>query len=180
MKILNIATYKFIPLTNLETLRDSFRQQCLCLNIKGTILLSKEGINISLSGLSENINQFKLFLKTDERFTDFSFRESYSDSISFKRLKVKIKKEIITMNHSGIHPEQTRAPHVSPEVLKQWLYEKRDMLLLDTRNDFEVQYGTFNGAVHLHLQHFSEFPSVIKSLPCDKPIVMFCTGGIRC
>src|SRR3990167_7188118 len=180
MKILNIATYKFITLTGLEVCRESFYQQCQLLALKGTILLGEEGINLNLSGLAENINAFKKYLNEDRRFSDLSFRESYSETISFKRLKVKIKKEIITINHPGIHPEQTRAPSVSPEMLKRWLDEKREVMLLDTRNDFEINHGTFQGAVNLHLQHFSEFPAAMKSLPADKPIVMFCTGGIRC
>lgn len=180
MTILNIATYQFITLTGLHTLRERFFQQCQLLALKGTILLSEEGINLSLSGPIENINQFKLFLKSDERFADFEFRESYSDTLSFKRLKVKIKKEMITMNYPDLSPEQNRAPTISPELLKQWLDEKRDVMLLDTRNDFEVKYGTFAGAVHLKLKNFSEFPSAIKSLYSNQPIVMFCTGGIRC
>ncbi len=116
----------------------------------------------------------------DERFADLSFRESFSQSISFKRLKVKIKKEIITMNQPGIHPEQARAPSISPQELKQWLDEKREVILLDTRNEFEVNYGSFNSAMHLGLKNFSEFPDAVKTLKCDKPVVMFCTGGIRC
>ena len=180
MQILNIAAYKLHILSELEILRENLLKQCQQFMLKGTILLSEEGINLNLSGWIENINAFKTYLVKDNCFADLSFRESYSDTISFKRLKVRIKKEIITMNYPGIHPEKTRAPSIMPEKLKQWLDEKRDLVLLDTRNEFEISFGTFNNAVNLHLQHFSEFPLAIKSLQCEKPIVMFCTGGIRC
>ena len=180
--MLNIATYKFLPLTD-EILLDLHRQLlmlCERLMLKGSILLSKEGININLSGEIASVRQFQHDLLQDERFADLSFRESFSQSISFKRLKVKIKKEIITMNQPGIHPEQARAPSISPQELKQWLDEKREVILLDTRNEFEVNYGSFNSAMHLGLKNFSEFPDAVKTLKCDKPVVMFCTGGIRC
>ncbi|OGT42714.1 MAG: hypothetical protein A3F42_06220 [Gammaproteobacteria bacterium RIFCSPHIGHO2_12_FULL_37_34] len=180
MKILHIAAYKFITLTKLEMLREELFKQCQLFALTGTILLSKEGMNLNLSGLVENINQFKFFLQQDTRFADLSFRENYSHTISFKRLKIKIKKEIITMHRPAIHPELARAPSLAPETLKEWLDEKRDVMLLDTRNAFEINFGTFQGAVHLNLQHFSEFPSAIQSLQHHQPVVTFCTGGIRC
>lgn len=180
MKILNIATYKFTSLFELDELRDKLFKQCESLALKGTILLSVEGININLSGLETDIREFQAFLNAIENFADLTYRESYSEKISFKRLKVKIKKEIITMNQPHIHPEKVRAASILPNTLKEWLDEKKEILLLDVRNDFEIDHGTFQGAVNLHLENFSQFPEAIKSLNTDKPIVMFCTGGIRC
>lgn len=180
MRILNIASYKFITLTALPVLRETFIELCAVLSLKGTILLSEEGINLALSGSEQQITTFKDFLKKDPRFSDMTFRESFSETISFKRMKVKIKKEIITMKRDEVQPVSGRAPHVTPQELKQWLDENRDIVLLDTRNDYEMEYGTFKNALNLKLEDFSEFPEKTQSLSKEKPIVMFCTGGIRC
>lgn len=180
MKIENIAGYKFISLCELDTLRDAFFSFCQTLTLKGTILLSPEGINIFLAGTPENIAAFRARLASDERFSDMSFRLSYSDTQPFQRLKVKIKKEIITMRRAEIKPTEKRAPSISPTEFKQWLDEHRDITVLDTRNTFEVSYGTFENAVNLHLEDFSQFADAAKQVSRAKPIVMFCTGGIRC
>lgn len=179
MKILNIAGYKFINLSGLEKLRDALLENAHAL--KGTILLSPEGINISLAGEIHAVSTFTAYLRAYPDFADMTFRESYSDRIPFKRLKVKIKKEIITFRHPDIHPEKVRGPSILPETLKQWLDEKRDITMVDTRNDYEVEFGTFKDAVNLHIEDFCEFPdAAAKNLNKNKPIVMFCTGGIRC
>lgn len=178
MPILNIAGYKFISLSGLDTLRGVLLEKARAL--KGTILLSKEGINLSLAGEVPAVRAFTDFLTSDPRFHDMTFRESYSDNMPFKRFKIKLKKEIITMKQPDIHPETYRGPSVSPQLLKQWLDEKRDIIILDTRNDYEIRFGTFCNAVNLKMNDFSEFPESAKQLAKDKPIVMFCTGGIRC
>src|SRR3990167_9796036 len=152
---------------------------CKNLSLKGTILLSTEGIYLSLAGSLENIQNFKSTLKQNFHLSP-SFRESTSDTIPFKRLKVKLKKEIITLKEDHIHPEQEKAPYISPEIFKQWLDEKRDVIVLDTRNDYEIDFGTFENAVNLHLKHFNEFPLKSHHLEKNIPIVTFCTGGIRC
>lgn len=180
MSVLNIASYKFIPLDALMSLRASFQEKANDLQLKGTILLSGEGINLNLSGLPANANTFKQWLLTQEKFQDMSFRESYSQKIPFKKLKVAIKKEIITFRQPDIKPENQLAPAIEPETLKQWLDEKRDITLLDTRNDFEVSFGTFDHAVNLHIDEFTAFASAATMVEKKKPIVMFCTGGIRC
>lgn len=181
MQILSIAGYKFISLHDgLHTLRDHLFSLCNTLALKGTILLSTEGININLAGTPIHITSFKDQLKVDARFVDFSFHETYSTVPPFKRLKVKVKKEIITLNQPAASPLGARAPHLSPQELKQWLDEKREITLLDTRNDYEVRFGTFTGATHLQIPDFGEFPKVVDHVEKDKPIVMFCTGGIRC
>lgn len=180
MHMLNIAGYKFITLDNLKQLRQSLYEQCQALALKGTILLSIEGININLSGTQESITTFKENLKLDARFKDIHFQESLTEFLIFKRLKIKLKKEIITLRKKGINPAHTRAKTLAPIQLKQWLDEKRDVMLLDTRNEYETRFGTFMGAVSLSIDHFCQFPAAVDALPKEKPIVMFCTGGIRC
>ena len=180
MQILNIAGYKFILLDELSALRARFLAIGKEQQLRGTILLSTEGINLSLCATPDNIALFKQFLLSDARFRDITFRESVSTFQPFRRLKVKLKKEIITMRCTDIKPETEKAPCLSPEDFKKWLDEKRDVTLLDARNDYEVQFGTFEKAVNLRMHDFSEFPQAAEKLQRDKPIVMFCTGGIRC
>jgi UPF0176 protein len=179
LPILNIAGYRFTRLKNLAFLRDTFLHLCESNQLKGTILLSEEGINISMSGVKANVEAFIIALNSMDTFSDIPFHKTYSQEATFKRLKVKIKKEIITFRQPAID-SQKRAPSISPEALKQWLDENRDFTLLDTRNDYEIEYGTFEKAMNLHLKDFTDFPEKIKEVPKDKPIVMFCTGGIRC
>jgi UPF0176 protein len=148
--------------------------------VKGTILLSTEGINVSMAGEEAAIRAFQTFLKNDQRFADITFHETYSDQIPFKHFKVKLKKEIITFKQPDADPLQQRAPALSPQDFKKWLDENRDITILDTRNDYEVRFGTFKNAVNLHLADFSELADAMDDLPKEKPLVMFCTGGIRC
>ena len=175
-----MAGYKFVALTELESLQALLQAECSQLALKGTILLSGEGINVSLAGLPENITAFKTYLQANETLSDLKFHETYSSAQPFRTLKVKIKDEIITLRQPAVNPDTQRAPHVSPEEFKQWLDENREMTVLDTRNDYEVRFGTFKNAVNLHIDNFGEFPAAAEQLDRDKPIVMFCTGGIRC
>lgn len=177
MKILNIAGYKFTPLNNLIELRSELLS--FLLDLKGTILLSAEGININLAGPEIAVQNFLEKLK-QTAFHDIKFHQTYSDNIPFKFLKVKIKKEIITFRQPQVDAVKERAQAISPTELKEWLDNKKDFLLLDTRNEFEVAMGTFAGAVDLQLKDFGEFPQKSANLPANKAIVMFCTGGIRC
>lgn len=181
MQTLNIAGYRFIELHHLDVLRDSLQAQCETLDLKGTILLSPEGLNISLAGTRQAIVDFKAALTQDERFADMRFHHTYSSMQPFQVLRVKLKQEIITMRQDGVAPLQdNRAPDISPAELKRWLDEKRDITLLDTRNDYEYRFGSFIGAVNLHIHHFGELPEAVRDLDKNKPLVMFCTGGIRC
>lgn len=180
MRILNIAGYKFISLTDLASLQLSLSDITKSLSLKGTILLSLEGININLAGLPENIHDFLKFLKDDSRFSDMNFHESDSTEQPFKELKIKLKKEIITFRQPEANPATQRAPDISPAEFKQWLDEKRDITLIDTRNDYEIRFGTFKNAINLHLSDFSQLPDSVSQLDQNKPVVMFCTGGIRC
>jgi UPF0176 protein len=178
--ILTIAGYKFILLNDLEILRQRFLERCHVLALKGTILLSQEGININLAGTIQNMASFDTYLKTDSRFTDMTFHDTHSEIQPFQRLKVKLRKEIITLRKPEVNVTGARAPSIAPEEFNQWIEEERDITILDTRNDYEVRFGTFSHAVNLQLADFSEFPSAIEMIPKNKPVVMFCTGGIRC
>lgn len=182
MSIVNIAAYKFIPLNDLNSLRDDLKSHCLEWQLKGTILLSEEGINLMLAGQHESIDTLRNYLANDDRFADLYYKTSYSKEMTYNRMLVKIKKEIISMGVPNINPAEKPAPRISPEQLKQWLDEQRDIILLDTRNNYEVSLGTFDNAIDLNIKHFRHFPQAIAQaeLPKDKPIVTFCTGGIRC
>jgi UPF0176 protein len=151
------------------------------LQLRGTVLLSEEGINLNLSGTKAAIAEFQTFLLADIRFADMTFRTSFSSGQPFKFMKVKIRKEIITMRRPEVRAADARAQGLAPHELKKWLDENRDITILDTRNDYEVRFGTFKNATHFEIKDFSEFPAVAeKKLTPEKPIVMFCTGGIRC
>ncbi|MES3022419.1 MAG: sulfurtransferase [Pseudomonadota bacterium] len=184
----NIAAYKFITLDDLEAMRPLYQEQCKQLGLKGTILLTPEGINLFLSGPRACIDQFLAWLRSDARLADIEVKESYSEEQSHKRMLVKIKKEIITMRMPLIQPENGRAPAVEPTTLKRWLDQGHDddgkpVVMMETRNAFEVDVGTFNNTIDYRIEKFSEFPEVIEQHReelAGKTIVTFCTGGIRC
>ncbi|WP_442782531.1 sulfurtransferase [Collimonas fungivorans] len=184
----NIAAYKFITFIDAEQKRPEFLAICKQLQLKGTILLTPEGINLFLAGMREQIDQFLAWLRTDERFADLEVKESYSEKQPFTRMLVKLKAEIITMKHPLIKPELGRAPAVQAQTLKRWLDQGYDdngrpVVMLDTRNAFEVDVGTFENTIDYRIEKFSEFPAVIaahKDELADKTVVTFCTGGIRC
>lgn len=178
MKILNIAGYKFTHLSGLNELRSELLR--LLQAVRGTVLLSQEGININLAGAEEDIRAFQTQLDQLPFLKGIRFHQTFSEKIPYKFLKVKIKKEIITFRQPNVDVLKQRAKGISPTELKNWLENNKDFILLDTRNEFEVAKGTFSGAIDLKLNDFGEFPEKASQLPPDKPIVMFCTGGIRC
>ncbi len=188
MQIINISAYKFVSLNDIETMRPEMRSRCEDLGLKGTILLAPEGINMFLAGPREAIDGFMAWLHADARFADIAPKESLSDHQPFKRMLVRAKKEIITMKRPLIRPEEGRAPSVRPVDLKRWLDqghddEGRPVVMLDTRNDFEVAVGTFDNVVEYNLAKFSEFPDMVEARKAEfagKTVVSFCTGGIRC
>lgn len=185
---LNISAYKFIPLPDAAALREILLARALDLQLKGTILLAEEGINLFLAGPGEAVRGFVTQLHTDPRFADISPKESWSNHQPFKKMLVKVKREIIRMDHPAIRPANGRAPAVSPATVKRWLDaghddEGRPVVTLDTRNDFEVDAGTFEGAIDWRIQKFTQFPQALldhKADLQDKTVVSFCTGGIRC
>jgi UPF0176 protein len=184
----NIAAYKFVTFDNTEQMRPLYQALCQELALKGTILLTPEGINMFVSGPRGQIDQFLAWVRSDARFADMPVKESYSEEQSHKRMLVKIKKEIITMRMPLIQPELGRAPAVEPVTLKRWLDQGHDdngkpVVMVDTRNAFEVDVGTFNNTIDYRIDKFTEFPDVIaanKEALADKTVVTFCTGGIRC
>jgi UPF0176 protein len=180
MHIDHIAGYKFTPLVDIEALQSIFIAKAESLLLKGTILLSSEGININLAGLPDQISAFRGWLQSDSRFADISYHETIAAEQPYRQLKVKIKNEIITLRQPEVNALADRAPAITPAELKAWLDEGRDITLLDTRNDYEVQFGTFDHAVNLHINDFGHFPAATSALDKEKPVVMFCTGGIRC
>lgn len=180
MRFLNIAGYKFITLQNLLQLRQQLLKICEQYHIKGTILLSTEGINISLAGAEEDLMLFLNFLANDKRFSDIRFHRSISANIPFRRLKVKLKKEIITFKQPSVEATLKRAQSISPELFKEWLDQNKELSILDTRNDYEIEYGTFQNAINLHISDFNHLPTALNAIDKKKPVVMFCTGGVRC
>lgn len=186
--IVNIAAYKFISFDDTRQKRAEFQSVCKDLDLKGTILLTPEGINFFLAGVRASINRFLAWLRSDARFADIEVKESFSDAQPFKRMLVKLKSEIITMKMPLIQPEKGRAPAVDAKTLKRWLDagvddDGKPVVMMDTRNAFEVDVGTFDNTLDYRIGKFSEFPEVVakhKDALADKTVVTFCTGGIRC
>ncbi len=186
--VLNISSYKFVPLPDAAALREVLLARAQALQLKGTILLAEEGINLFLAGPADDVRGFVSQLQQDPRFADIAPKESWSDTQPFKKMLVKVKGEIIRMNHPTIKPADGRAPSVAPATVKRWLDQGHDdngrpVVTLDTRNDFEVDEGTFDGAIDWRITKFTEFPDAFRAHLDDlkdKTVVSFCTGGIRC
>ncbi|CAB5672138.1 rhodanese superfamily protein [Delftia tsuruhatensis] len=186
--ILNISCYKFTPLHDAAALRDTLAERAQALALKGTILLAEEGINFFLAGPAEAVRGFVDQLRTDARFADLAPKESWSDAVPFRKMLVKVKREIIRMDHPTIRPAAGRAPSVTPATLRRWLEqghddEGREVVTLDTRNDFEVDAGAFRGTVDWRITKFTEFPPALRARKAElagKTVVSYCTGGIRC
>jgi UPF0176 protein len=183
MDILNVAAYRFVELDRLPQLRAAFKARGEELGLKGTILVAVEGINLFLAGEAGNVGAFLETLQADARFAAIEVKRSWSAGQPFRRLLVKIKREIVSMQRPEFYPCESPAPRIAPRELKRWLDEGRNLVLLDTRNQFEVDLGTFENARSLDLKSFSDFPRATPALPEElkhAPIVTFCTGGIRC
>lgn len=181
--VVNIAAYKFAQLTGLEKLRDRLRSRCKLSQLRGTIMLSPEGINMFLAGSHQGIDAVLSEVKSIDGLADIEVKFSYSADQPFNRMLVKLKREIIAFGVEGIAPAERTSPKLSAHELKRWLDEGKPVRLLDTRNDYEVDLGTFHGAERLNIQHFRDFPTASTALPEEakhEPLVMFCTGGIRC
>lgn len=178
----NIAGYRFVDLPDRDELREPFREACEKNRLLGTILLSTEGINFFLCGDQAGIDGFLNYLDSDERFVDIPLKISHSEKLAFRRMNVRLKKEIISMGMDEIRPAQYTGDAISPTEFKHWLDEGRDITILDTRNDYEIRIGTFENAVDLDISTFRTFPDAVANSDLDKEktVVMFCTGGIRC
>jgi UPF0176 protein len=187
-QVLNISCYKFVPLPDAAALRELLYERATAAALKGTILLAHEGINMFLAGPAAAVRGFVDVLRTDPRFADLAPKESWSDTVPFRKMLVKVKREIIRMDHPAIQPSAGRAPAVTPATLHRWLDQGHDdagrpVVTLDTRNAFEVDEGTFDHAIDWRIDKFTEFPPALRSHKAelaDKTVVSFCTGGIRC
>jgi UPF0176 protein len=169
-------------------LRERLLARAQALGLRGTVLLATEGINLFLAGDAQPLRDFLAWLQADTRLAGLPVKESWSHTLPFRRLRVKVKKEIIRMNHPTIRPQAGRAPAVDAQTLRRWLDQGHDdlgrpVVTLDTRNAFEVDQGTFEGAIDWRLAKFSDFPAAAQAHRAQlagKTVVSFCTGGIRC
>ena len=188
LPVLNITCYQFVPLPDAAALRDALHARALAQGLRGTILLAPEGINFFLAGDADAVRGFVATLREDTRFADLEPKESWSAQVPFRKMRVKVKREIIRMDHPAIAPSQGRAPSVDAPTLRRWLAQGHDdagrpVVTLDTRNDFEVDAGTFDGAIDWRISKFTEFPPALRARKAElagKTVVSFCTGGIRC
>jgi UPF0176 protein len=189
MSFLNISTYRFVELDDLPALRERLHASAEAAGIQGTLLLAHEGINLFMAGAEPALRGWLAgSLLAEPPFAGLPTKDSYSDTMPFKRLKVKIKNELIRMNHPTIRPQRGRAAAVDSATLARWLVQGhddagREIALLDTRNAFEVDAGTFEGAHDWRLSKFSDFPAAFDAHRAElqgKTVVSFCTGGIRC
>jgi UPF0176 protein len=147
------------------------------------VYLSPNGINFSIAGTEENIDTYIEFMEEDSRFSDIPLKKTFSETQPFRRMKVRLKKEIISLGRDDINPRELTGDYISPRELFEMYEKKEDVIVLDTRNEYETRVGIFENAIDLQLDTFRDFPSAIETLPVeykDKQIVMYCTGGIRC
>ncbi len=176
------ALYRFVTLDDYQQIQAPLLAVMQSNNIKGTLLLAREGINGTVAGSREGIDTLISWLKSDPRLSNLTCKESFDQENPFYRTKVKLKKEIVTMGVEGIDPQKTVGSYVKP---KDWnaLISDPDVLLVDTRNDYEISIGTFKNAVDPKTTNFREFPQYVKDNldpGINKKVAMFCTGGIRC
>lgn len=181
--VLNVAAYQFANLGDLPELRRELKELCVRINLKGTILLSEEGINLFIAGERDDIEALLGYLRRLPGLAELTVKESWTEQQPFRRMLVKIKREIIAFGIDTVRPAVHTSPKLPAATLRQWLSEGKAVTLLDTRNDYEIRLGTFRNAVDLGIRHFRHFPEAAARLPeatKQQPVVMFCTGGIRC
>ena len=180
--IVVVTFYKFVHLADIVALRETLLDLCQSQGIYGTILLAEEGINSTIAGSREGIDAVLAALRVDTRFHDLIVKESYTHTMPFKKMKVRLKKEIVALKVDGVDPNEVVGTYVEPQ---DWnaLIRDPDVIVIDTRNDFETQVGTFRGAINPQTEAFHEFPNFVQDNldPTQhKKVAMFCTGGIRC
>lgn len=180
--IIVAALYKFVFLEDFEALRIPLLKICQFHKTKGTLLLAQEGINGTIAGTQEGIDGVLSYLCADARFCDLEYKESFAQTMPFFRMKVRLKKEIVTLGVPGVDPAQKKGTYVEPE---QWndLVKDPDVFVIDVRNAYEVAIGKFKGAINPKTQSFREFPQFVQAHldpKKHKKIAMSCTGGVRC
>jgi len=182
MKTVVAALYHFATLENFKEMREPLQAFCDGHGIKGSLLLAAEGINGTVAGSRQDIDDLLLYLRSDSRLKNLEHKESLTNDFPFYRMKVKLKKEIVTLGIDGVNPNVCVGTYVDPQDWNAIIADP-DVLVLDTRNDYEYEIGTFKGAIDPKTDTFREFPKYVEK-NCDpkqhKKVAMFCTGGIRC
>ena len=179
-KCVNLSFYSFFNVPNPQQAADELQDLLLPMGVLGSIILAHEGINLYLAHFdSAFVEVLRTWLKANGS-PDEDFKISYSVKQPFGRFKIKLKKEICTLGVDGVNVVESRSSHISADEFEKVLENPGDTIILDTRNEFEIAMGTFEGAIPAKTNIFRQFPEAVKDLPKDKPIVMFCTGGIRC
>jgi UPF0176 protein len=185
-QFLTAAFYKFVDLPDFADLQAPLLSCCEAHGVKGTILLAREGINSTIAGSEMGVHAVLAYLRQDPRFADLTHKEAFAKTPPFYRMKVRLKREIVTLGVPEVNPGLMAGTYVKPD---QWnaLIEDHDVLVIDTRNDYEVAIGTFTGAVNPHIKRFSELPEWVSQNAAlndesgkKRKVAMFCTGGIRC
>ncbi len=183
MKEIVIASfYKFIPLDDFEAMREPTLNKMHEIGIKGTIILAQEGINGGFAGTRQQMDIFYQFMHADTRLSDLNFKETFDEENPFDKAKVKLRKEIVTMRVNDVNPLNLSDTYLDPAQWHEFIQDP-DVIILDTRNDYEYELGTFKNAINPDIDNFREFPEYVErhlSDKKDKKIAMFCTGGIRC
>lgn len=183
-RYLTAALYKFVDLPDHDALREPLQACCEAHAVKGTLLLAREGINGTIAGPEAGVHAVLAHLRADPRLASLQHKEAWADKPPFSRMKVRLKKEIVTLRVPGLDPNQTVGQYVKPQDWNALLADP-DVLVIDTRNDYEVAIGTFKGAVNPDIKTFTQLPAWLDAQPAlqgaKKPkVAMFCTGGIRC
>lgn len=181
VEFVHISTYKFVPIEDPKSFREELKEKTK--EIVGTILVGKEGINLFLSGLKEDAQKFKDYLSSKKDFSDCWWKISPCKELAYRKdARVRLKKEIVTMGIEDMDPLKETAPYLQPKELAKWMDEGKDIVILDTRNDYEYRMGTFKNAKLLPMKNFKQFPDLMDKTEIDKEkiVVSFCTGGIRC
>jgi UPF0176 protein len=186
--VLNISAYRFVALDDPHAWRAAIHAEASGRGLRGTVLLATEGINLFLAGAPLHVRGFVEWLREQAPFAGMAVKESRSDMVPFGKLLIKVKREIIRMNEPAVRPQAGRAPAVGAQTLARWLDRGHDdagrpVVMLDTRNAFEVEQGRFRGTVHWDLARFSDFPAALaahRDELAGKTVVSYCTGGIRC
>ncbi len=189
-EFLTAALYKFVELPDFAALQAPLQTFCEAQDVRGTLLLAEEGINGTIAGPEQVVREVLAYLRRDPRLAELTHKESWSQKLPFYRMKVRLKREIVTMGVPGINPNRMAGHYVKPQ---DWnaLIADPEVVVIDTRNDYEVGIGTFQGAVDPHTHSFSDLPGWVRNqtgpggLLAEKDgkkpkVAMFCTGGIRC
>lgn len=187
--IINISGYRFVHLDDLLNLQARLKSALAEFGMQGSIMLASEGINVSLAGTATAVKETREYLDQDERLVNLWLKETLSTEVPYRRLRVRVRTEIIAFDGQESESLQASRPvadAISPNTLKRWLDENKDMTLLDARNDYEIVSGTFPQSTNVDIKHFRNFKTAVEDaleagqLDLNKPLVTYCTGGIRC